>query len=86
MRGKNGEALPAISPLCSPAVERDRDAFCALLSHLKESDRNRTVIMVQVENEIGLLGSCRDFSEAGCATYEGPVPKQMAGLFWVQGT
>lgn len=80
MRDRWGKALPAVSPLCSRAVERDAKAFSALLSHLKSFDKERTVIMVQVENEMGLLGECRDFSEEGRRAYESPVPPQVTQL------
>lgn len=53
----------------------DAKAFAALLSHLKEVDEvDNTVIMVQVENEVGLLGDSRDRSEAADARYMDQVP------------
>lgn len=55
MRDRWGKPVNAVSPLCQAGVERDAAAFTALMSHLKEFDVNRTVLMVQVENEMGLL-------------------------------
>ncbi len=54
-----GEKLNTISPLCTAAIERDADAFSALMEHIRKTDQNTTVIMVQVENEVGLLGTER---------------------------
>lgn len=79
MQDRYGKPLPAISPMCSKAVERDAMAFAALLSHLRETDLSRRVIMVQVENEMGLLGECRDFSPAAGKAYKESVPADMPG-------
>lgn len=50
-------------------------AFRRFMHHLKEVDEgHRTVIMVQVENETGLLGDSRDRNEAANAAFEAPVP------------
>lgn len=52
---------PTISP-CPNAEstwERDRNALAALMTHLRESDSERTVISVQIENEPGLLRTDR---------------------------
>ncbi len=81
-----GKGLNAISPLCDGAVERDAHAFSALLAHLKDFDKNRTVLMVQVENEMGLLGDTRDYSPAGKKAYDALVPQDMARLYGVGGT
>jgi beta-galactosidase GanA len=49
-----GEKLHSISPLCELAVEKDAYAFSKVMKHIKEIDQEHsTVIMVQVENEIG---------------------------------
>ncbi|PTT68584.1 DUF5597 domain-containing protein [Arthrobacter sp. HMWF013] len=44
------------------------------MAHLAEVDQQHTVIMVQVENEVGLLGVGRDRSAAAQASWESPVP------------
>lgn len=55
-----GHRMMALSPLCQEARDCDRRAFCALMSHLKEVDEERTVLAIQVENEVGILGAARD--------------------------
>lgn len=47
-----------------PALEADRKAIVRLMCHLRQTDRDRTVIMVQVQNESRRSGaalalSCR---------------------------
>jgi beta-galactosidase GanA len=39
------------SPFATASLEADKRAFAAVMQHLKETDPQRTVIMVQVENE-----------------------------------
>ncbi|KWX83021.1 hypothetical protein AMQ83_32125, partial [Paenibacillus riograndensis] len=61
---QNKGTSDTISPLCEEAIEADAMAFRQLMAHLKKVDSDRhTVIMVQVENEIGFLGSDRDYSD-----------------------
>lgn len=86
MEDRNGKAVHSISPLCMEAVERDAAAFRALMAHLQEADTQRTVLMVQVENEMGLLGDCRDFSAAADKAYRSDIPEDMADLYHVEGT
>lgn len=76
----------SISPLCDSAVERDAAAFAALMAFLREYDRQKTVIAVQVENEVGLLGSERDYSPAAEERFYGAVPEEVARAFGVCGT
>lgn len=53
-------------------------AFSALMQHLKDFDSDHhTVIMVQVENEQGLLGDSRDGSAAANAEFDSPVPTDL---------
>lgn len=69
------EVLTTLAPANSAA---DARAFAALMSHLREVDgEDHTVIMVQVENEVGVLGDGRDRSDLANAAFEGPVPEQL---------
>lgn len=55
------------------------------MRHIKEIDESHsTVIMVQVENEVGLLGDSRDGSAEAEARFNEPVPKDLVD-FLVQG-
>ena len=58
-----GKPIRSLSPLSKTTLEADKRAYSAMMKHLKEMDEaERTVIMVQVENEPGSLGSVRDYS------------------------
>ncbi|UCH32994.1 MAG: DUF5597 domain-containing protein [Armatimonadota bacterium] len=76
--GFRGEQLNTMSPLCEAALDADIRAFTAVMRHLLETDRNhRTVIMVQVENEPGLIGTDRDHSEQATRLFESDVPSEL---------
>ena len=69
-----GERIHSMSPHATTTLEADRKAFVELMRHLKQVDSQRTVIMVQVENEAGTYGSVRDFSPAAQKLFNAPVP------------
>ncbi|MCS0612693.1 DUF5597 domain-containing protein [Massilia kyonggiensis] len=75
MLGRDGKASYCLSPLGEQTLAADKKAFVALMRHLKQIDEaQRTVIMVQVENEVGTYGTVRDFAPRGEAAFRQPVP------------
>lgn len=70
----DGRTLNSLSPHAQTTLDADRKAFVALMTHLKAADPQRTVIMVQPQNEPGTYGSVRDFSPLAQKVFEGPVP------------
>jgi len=86
-RKANGEAMNCISPLCEAAVQKDAHAFGRLMEYIRTIDgEEHTVIVMQVENEIGLLGTDRDYSPAAHAAFRQAVPDCVAAEFQVSGT
>ena len=77
MINRNGQAADSPSPFATASLEADKKAFAAVMGHLKEADPQRTVIMVQVENEPGSWESVRDFSPAAQKVFEAPVPPEI---------
>jgi hypothetical protein len=70
-----GKLLDVMSSSSSANMEADKHAFAALMRHVKSIDgANHTVIMVQVENESGSVGSIRDFSPAAQKSFEADAP------------
>jgi hypothetical protein len=58
--------------------QADVKAFSRLLQHVKEVDgEHSTVVMVQVENETGLLGDSRDGSAAAEKRFNETVPENL---------
>jgi len=72
-----GRAHEILSPFIPAAAEADARAFAALMRHLRENDREHTVIMVQVENEIGMIPEPRDHRPEAERAFAGPVPAEL---------
>ena len=71
-------SIELLSPFSDANRDADARAFAALMRHIKEMDgREHTVIMIQVENEVGMQGDTRDRSPAANQAFAGPVPKEL---------
>ncbi len=80
-----GKLLDVMSPNSETNLAADKTAFAALMHHLRETDGTQhTVLMMQVENESGSIGSVRDFSAAANKQFAAPVPSALspAGGTW----
>ena len=72
------ETADALSPFCQASRQADAAAFKALMRHIKHIDMGySTVIMVQVENEPGLIGGPRDVSSTANEVFQKPVPAEL---------
>ncbi len=77
---KDGKTIEVLSTLAPSNWQADSKAFAALMRHIREVDGNaHTVVMVQVENEVGVLGDSRDRSEAANQAFSQAVPRNVAG-------
>lgn len=82
-----GERMNTISPFCDAAVEKDRAAFTKLMAHIREQDKGYgTVVAMQVENEIGLLGTERDYCGTAQERFAQEIPNELAEMYQVSGT
>ena len=74
----SGQALDILSALVPATRDADAHAFAALLEHLKQSDGERnTVLMVQVENEVGMLPVAREYGAEAERQFQAPVPDEL---------
>ncbi|MCQ2165738.1 MAG: DUF5597 domain-containing protein [Bacteroidales bacterium] len=74
-----GKPVEEASSLSKNVLEADRRAFCRIMEYLRDHDaREQTVIMVQVENEIGMIDVPRDYSADAEKLYRSAVPRQLA--------
>jgi hypothetical protein len=70
-----GKPIRVLSPHSRATLEADKRAYLAMITHLRQLDEaDRTVVMMQVENESGLLGSVRDYSPESSKLFNGPAP------------
>jgi len=74
----DGNPIDVLSASSRSNLDADKAAFTALMRHLKTLDGDQhTVLMVQAENESGIIGSARDFSLESNKEFAGPVPPDM---------
>ena len=74
----DGTPIDVLSPLSRNTLEADKGAFTALMRHLNQVDADQhTVLMMQVENESGNVGSVRDFSAEANREIAGNVPADL---------
>jgi hypothetical protein len=75
---KGGRSIELLTTLSEANRDADAAAFAALMRHVREVDgRDRTVLMIQVENEVGVLHDSRDRSPVANKAFAGPVPKEL---------
>jgi hypothetical protein len=74
----DGEPIDVLSPNSRNTLEADKTAFTALMRHLKKIDGEKhTILMIQVENEAGNIGSVRDNSPESNKEFAGAVPADL---------
>jgi len=67
---RNGSGTERLSPFSDANRDADARAFAALMRRIREIDgSDHTVIMIQVENEVGVIPDARDHSAAADAAY-----------------
>src|SRR5271157_6379442 len=74
---KDGNPVEILSPLGTETRDADARAFAVVMRRIREVDGDaHTVLMMQVENEVGVLGDSRDRSPAANQAFDGQVPKE----------
>ncbi len=81
---EQGKPLEILSAFSENVLSADHKAFNALLDYLKAHDTNKTISMIQIENEIGMLESARDHSKLANKAYSMGVPDQLAATLKVK--
>ncbi len=75
LRNNQANILSTIAGASDATRDADARAFAALMQHIREVDgREHTVLLMQVENEVGVLGDSRDHSAAADQAFAAAVP------------
>jgi hypothetical protein len=73
-----GKTVDVLSTFGDATCKADAKAFAALMRHIRQVDgRQHTVLMMQVENEVGMRDDSRDRCPAANEAYARPVPKDL---------
>lgn len=75
---KTGKPLEIASAFSENVYQADSRAFSQWMKHIATVDKEEgTVIMIQIQNEIGMLEDARDYSEDANKLFESPVPLKL---------
>jgi hypothetical protein len=75
---ESGQAITYLSVFKEANWKADANAYAALMRHIRQVDGDaHTVIMMQVENEVGCPGATRDQVPEAKAAFNAPVPKPL---------
>jgi beta-galactosidase GanA len=75
---QNGAGTERLTPLSEANLKADARAFASLMRRIREVDAGfYTVIMIQIENEVGVIPDARDHSPAANAAFDQPVPTEL---------
>ena len=78
VKDNTGKSQEIFSCFSENVLQTDKRAFENLMRFIKDFDsKNQTVIMIQVENEIGMLPSARDYEALANAAFKQNVPSEL---------
>ena len=76
-REKSGKAEEILTPFSNTNRNTDANAFSNLMKHIRNFDeKEQTVVLVQVENEIGMIPDARDYCKSANEAFDADVPKE----------
>lgn len=74
---QSGKPLEIASAFSEAVYEADHHAFSQWMQHIATVDKEEgTVIMIQIENELGMLEDARDYSREANKIFNAPVPAE----------
>ncbi|MBK7257736.1 MAG: beta-galactosidase, partial [Ignavibacteriae bacterium] len=77
-RTSDGRAVEIMTPFSKDNRDADARAFAAFMKHLRAVDgTTHTVVMIQVENEIGMIPEARDHSPEADRAFAQQVPPEL---------
>jgi beta-galactosidase GanA len=78
IKDDKGTSHEILTPFSENNLQADLKAYKSLMKHIKETDANDyTVIMIQAENEIGMLPTARDYSSLANERFQENVPTEL---------
>jgi beta-galactosidase GanA len=78
VKDNTGRSQEILSSFSENVLQADLRAFENLMRFIKDFDsKDQTVIMMQVENEIGMLPSARDYQDLANVAFKKPIPSEL---------
>jgi hypothetical protein len=73
----SGKSVEILSPFSDASLQADTRAYVKFIEHLKRVDPQHTNVMLQLQNEVGVLGDSRDRSAAANAAFAAAAPREL---------
>jgi hypothetical protein len=78
VKDDKGQNTHTLTPLCTATRDADAKAFSELMKHIASVDgKEYTVLVMQIENEVGVLRQTRDFSPEADKAFLNQVPETL---------
>jgi hypothetical protein len=78
VKNQEGHNTKTLTPLCNATRDADAKAYTELMKHIAEVDsKENTIIVMQIENEVGVLRQTRDFSAEANKAFASQVPAEL---------
>jgi len=78
VRDDKGRSHEILTPFSENNLQADLKAFAAFMKFIRDFDgKKHTVVMIQVENEIGMLPTARDYHPAANEVFQKDVPGEL---------
>lgn len=78
IKDDNNRSHEILTPFSDNNLQADLRAFKKLMAHIKDFDKkDQTVIMIQVENEIGMLPTAKDYHPLAKEAFQKEVPAEL---------
>lgn len=76
LKDENGKNLQRISVFCKEALKSDARAFSVMMERIRKTDKDQTVVAVQINNEVGIKQAI-DYSEESLKLLNSDVPSDL---------
>jgi beta-galactosidase GanA len=77
-KNKNGQSFQMLSAFGENSMNADARAFRELMKHIRDTDsKYQTVITIQIENEMGLFSTDRDYCDEANKAFNSSVPAHL---------
>lgn len=83
---RDGHPMPTLSLFASRLLEVEREALRRVVERLASAAAPGTVVALQLNNEVGLLGDSRDRSSGADQAFRGPLPASLADALGCTGS
>jgi beta-galactosidase GanA len=77
IKDAKGQNTRILTPLCNATRDADARAFGELMKHIGVVDKDNTVLLLQIENEVGVIHQTRDLSDEAGKAFNSAVPDEL---------